>query len=106
VVVLDGHVVIDSSQGLTFIPVEVFERIGPELIVFVSGDAEVISAQRNEDITRLRPRRSPAELRRQQTAAHDWAKELASRLGISFKMIEAGEIVALKDILNDMQGKT
>lgn len=40
-VALDAHVAIDTPKGLTFIPAEVFERIGPDLMVFVSGDGFV-----------------------------------------------------------------
>lgn len=103
VVLLDAHVVIDTPSGLTLIPSEVFKLIGPDLIVFVSGDAEKISVQRSNDLTRRRPRRSPTELSLQQTIAHDRAAELAQHLGVSFATVKAGDIGALKDTLNNLQ---
>lgn len=104
-VALDAHVAIDTPEGLTLIPAEVFERIAPDLMVFVSGDTKKISAQRQDDLTRRRPSRSPLELSRQQTATREWAKELAQHLGISFITVASGDIDALTDTLTELQDK-
>ena len=98
-IILDAHVVIDTIDGLTFISHDIFERIDPILIIFVSGVTEEISARRQAEGTRRRLQRTPEELGQQQTVAHDWAQEIAHRLGTHFVKINAGDIETLNNTL-------
>ena len=98
-IILDAHVVIDTIDGLTFISHEVFERIDPIQIIFVSGVTEEMSARRQTDGARRRLQRTPEELGQQQTVAHDWAKEIAHRLGTHIVKINADDIETLNNTL-------
>lgn len=69
VVVLDGHSVIDTPQGLICIPPIVFARLGVSLFVFLADDAAAIADRRRQDQTRRRPTRTNDELERHQTEA-------------------------------------
>ena len=69
VVVLDGHSVIDTPQGLICIPPIIFAQLGVSLFVFLADDAAAIADRRRQDQTRRRPTRTSDELERHQNEA-------------------------------------
>lgn len=95
-VLLDAHVVIDTSEGLEVIATDVFRQIGPSMFVFVWGAPDTILALRSQDEGRLRPDRTLEELVKQQTIAHARTLALAESLGVPAKTIDAGDVAALR----------
>lgn len=98
-VVLDAHTLIDTPHGLTSIATEVFERINPDMFVFVAGAPEDILAHRSRDDSRKRPQRTLEELAEQQSAAQLRTEEIATQLRIPLNTIEAGDVAALRHVL-------
>jgi adenylate kinase len=79
-VVLDGHVIIDTPTGLVEVPPYLFKSLGVSKIIVLTETPEEILRRRNLDRTRTRPLRSLDDLRMQQErtvlAAHRVALEL------------------------------
>jgi adenylate kinase len=61
-IVLDGHTVIDTPDGLVEISPSVFSAIDVSRFVVLVDDAEKIASRRLSDRRRTRPFRSPEEL--------------------------------------------
>lgn len=61
-IVLDGHTVIDTPEGLVEISPSVFSAIYVSRFVVLVDDAEKIALRRSLDTRRTRPFRSPEEL--------------------------------------------
>jgi adenylate kinase len=61
-IVLDGHTVIDTPNGLITIEPEVFEALGVTQFIFIADDPEAIHTRRVNDSSRNRPNRSAREL--------------------------------------------
>lgn len=61
-IVLDGHTVIDTTNGLVEISPSVFSAIDVSRFVVLIDDVETIALRRLSDTRRTRPIRSPEEL--------------------------------------------
>lgn len=61
-IVLDGHTIIDTPDGLVEISPSVFSAIDVSRFVVLVDDAEKIALRRLSDTRRARPSRSPQEL--------------------------------------------
>ncbi|MFG1180815.1 ATP-binding protein [Xanthobacter versatilis] len=61
-IVLDGHTIIDTPDGLVEISPSVFSAIDVSRFVVLVDDAEKIALRRLSDTRRTRPSRSPQEL--------------------------------------------
>jgi adenylate kinase len=69
IVILDGHSVIDTPQGLTPISPLVFGVLAVEQLIFLSENPSTIAQRRELDKSRNRPARSVLELEWHQDAA-------------------------------------
>jgi adenylate kinase len=61
-IVLDGHTVIDTPNGLITIEPKVFEALGVTQFIFIADETTAIALRRANDHTRNRPQRSASEL--------------------------------------------
>jgi adenylate kinase len=61
-IILDGHTVIDTPNGLTTIEPSVFAALGVTEFIFIADDPEAIHTRRVNDSSRNRPNRSAREL--------------------------------------------
>ncbi|MEH6722201.1 MAG: ATP-binding protein [Qipengyuania sp.] len=98
-VVFDGHTVIDGPDGLTTIPVDVFEALGLCLIVHLEADPAVIQRNRKQDSHRERPSLDIDILRNHQIFSRRHAIVVAQALGIDCLVIQAEEISKLEAYL-------
>ncbi|HXS50202.1 MAG TPA: AAA family ATPase [Sphingomicrobium sp.] len=81
-VVLDGHVLIDSDNGMIKIPSSVFGDIGCDHIAVLTDDPHEIWQRRRNDVSRKRPSRSVQDLNEQQELICIVAAQIAGELGI------------------------
>ncbi|MEQ9396130.1 ATP-binding protein [Haliea sp.] len=90
-VVLDGHVIIDSEKGITLIPSQVFADLEVNLIVHLEADPIKISQHRAGDANRSRPQLPAKTLFLHQQRSKQHARDLASDLGIGFLEATPGD---------------
>ncbi|AWK89856.1 ATP-binding protein [Azospirillum thermophilum] len=100
-VVLDGHVVIDTPTGLTEIPPSVFLSIGVSRFLALVDDVRNIALRRSSDSQRKRPLRSIEELAEHQERSVLAAYRAALALGAPLFVLPLTEdldIAALLDL--------
>lgn len=81
-IILDGHVLIDTPNGLIEIKSEVFRILGVDKFIVLTDNPEEIYQHRLRDGTRRRPNRSIEELRVQQEQSIIVAHRIALELHI------------------------
>ncbi|MCB0310232.1 MAG: AAA family ATPase [Bdellovibrionales bacterium] len=91
IVVLDGHTVIDTPDGLVPISSSVFVALEVSLFVFVKGEPEQILAQREADLSRNRPQLDLEDIRRHQVEALKATLGLALKLSVPLEVICSGD---------------
>lgn len=98
-IVLDGHTVIDTPNGLTEISSSVFSDIGVTEFVFIAEEPSIIFERRLNDVSRSRPVRSAEELRTHQEVALLTAFKSALTLQKPLTILFGSEISKLRSIL-------
>lgn len=100
-VVLDGHTVIDGSDGLVEVPSYVFASLKLQHLVFLQEEPRTILDRRAGDAVRRRPQRSVEELYSHQLAGLSAATKIALELNIPMTIITPSHsrefLVVLKD---------
>lgn len=91
-IVMDGHVVIDSSDGLEELPVDVFRALGITKMVHLEAEPECISLNRSNDTTRRRPTHNQETLSQHQLASRAHAKSIAAELKVDFHIVTHSDI--------------
>lgn len=90
-IIFDGHSVIDAGDQLVEIPVEVIRALAPAGLVFIKDEPAAIIARRAGDRTRIRPVRSEDEIQSHQKRAQVLCEQYAETLGVSLKVVQAGD---------------
>jgi adenylate kinase len=98
-VVLDAHVVIDTPNGLEFVPYYVFSKLTPSLFIFINDNPQAILQRRLRDGARSRPFRDVEDLARQQSQALAAAGQIAADLSLPFYITPAGDVEGLTALL-------
>lgn len=88
-IIFDGHSVIDNGQELVCVPVSIFEKIGPDSIIFLNETPEIIFNRRQKDIDRTRPHRTLEQIANYQRIALGQAKLYGQKLAIPFTIMNA-----------------
>jgi adenylate kinase len=88
-IIFDGHSVIDNDHRLVEIPCEVIEALLPSGLILVQADAFAIARRRAEDLARIRPNRTAAEIGMHQDRARIVCTEYAKRLHLALHIIDA-----------------
>ena len=99
-VIMDGHVVIDSSDGLTKLPVDVFRSLGITTVVHLEADPARIAANRAGDTARDRPTNDTSTLAAQQEASRAHADSIATALDVGFHILGHDDVARLASILS------
>lgn len=99
IVVLDGHTVIDTPNGLTTIEPNVFAALGVTEFIFIADDPELIHARRSNDSSRNRPNRLARELALHQEQAVLAAFRAALILGVPLHMLSPRQLGGLLELL-------
>ncbi len=99
IVILDGHVVIDTDTGLTKLPTNVFRQLGVASMVHLETDPARIAANRAGDNARERPIYDIDTLAAQQEASREHAKKIAAELDIDLHLVKHGHVELLASIL-------
>jgi adenylate kinase len=86
-IIMDGHVVIDSGDGLKELPVDVFRELGITRMVHLEAEPARISTNRSNDTTRQRPAYDQETLSQHQLASRAYAKSIAAALNIEFHVV-------------------
>ena len=97
-IILDGHTVIDTPQGLEPIPCAVFAKLKIDGIVFLKGDPSVILRQRSEDKNRNRPNLTVAQIAEQQERSLSITRDICNELSVPCEVVEAGRTPQLFSI--------
>jgi adenylate kinase len=100
IVVLDGHVVIDSPSGLVDIDSAVFKSIGVTHLVCLVEDPCEILRRRTSDIARARPDRSLNYIEEYQIHAQGVGFKISLSLGIPFTVLPSGCLEWMDHILS------
>jgi adenylate kinase len=103
VVIMDGHVVIDSADGIQEIPTTVFEHVGITLMVHLEADPILISQNRARDNARNRPVYTAQVLSALQERSRKRAIEVASTLAVEYVGIRHEDVTAFADLLQNQQ---
>lgn len=101
VVILDGHVVIDSPDGLTPIDSQVFERIGVDLIAHLEADPFQVFCNRQKDISRERPVLEIEDISTHQRRSLAEARRVAEDLGVKLVRLTHDDAVAFGRTLSN-----
>lgn len=94
IVVMDGHVVIHSAEGLVPIDSRVFSCLGVNLIAHLEADPAQIHSNRAMDSSRQRPQLSVHDLHYHQKRSLDEARRVADDLGIELKTLRQDDVDA------------
>ena len=87
-IVVDCHTIIDTPDGLQYIPASTFEAIGITDFLFLKINSNEIFKRRSKDISRSRPERSVEELAAQQEIALQSARKISKILNVSFTVLQ------------------
>lgn len=98
-IIFDGHSLIDNGQGLVVIPIQIFRKIAPDIIIFIEENPEVIVSRRLADVSRTRPQRTVRELSEQQTLAKDTANEYGRVLSAPCHIVHSGDFEVFEYLL-------
>ena len=90
-IVLDGHTIIDTPDGLVEIPPSVFSAIDVSRFVVLVDDVEKIALRRLSDTRRTRPARSYEELGEHQERSVLAAYHAAFALGVPLFVVPLNE---------------
>lgn len=94
-VIMDGHVVIDSSAGLQELPADVFRALGIAKMVHLEAEPARISTNRSNDASRRRPTHDLETLSQHQLASRAHAKSIAAALSVEFHIVTHNDIAHL-----------
>lgn len=100
-IVLDGHTVIDTPNGLQPIPVAVFKSLDIRMFVFLKADPANIKLQRDRDGSRSRPILTVEEIDHHQETALAITVRIADELSLPFATISYMDGKALSELLRD-----
>lgn len=87
VVLLDGHLLIDSDQGPVEIPLDVVRRFRLDAMTFICDKPDQISLRRKHDPNRKRAVRSTEYIAQEQLNACEIVERHARELGIPFATV-------------------
>ncbi len=94
-IIMDGHVVIDSGEGLTKISSDVFRALDVKAIVHLEADSPRLAQNRSRDTFRSRPRYDSDILKMHQDISRSHARSIASNLRIDFYIVEHHDVSTL-----------
>ena len=100
-VILDGHTVIDTPNGLVRIEPSVFGALGIQKFVLVVDGPDAIHRRRAGDTTRKRPVRSAAELDKHQNEALLAAYAAACLLGIPLHVFPISDLAGILSVIRN-----
>lgn len=98
-IVLDGHTVIDTINGLVEISPAVFSAIGVSRFVVLIDDVEKIALRRLSDTKRMRPIRSIEELAEHQERSLLSAYRAALTLGVPVYAVPMSHILDVSNFI-------
>jgi adenylate kinase len=103
-ILFDAHMLIDASEKVVEIPLEIFSKINPSQFIFLHEDPNIILDRRLGDASRKRPNRSFEEIRSQQNRSLDIVKEYAQQLNIPLSHYTSQELISQKHIFSPVLG--
>lgn len=92
-VVLDGHSIIDTPDGIKEIDPRVFEELSLSHVIFLADNPSAIYLRRGNDITRNRPPREERELGYQQNIALISAWKISIHVGVPLSIVDHSQLI-------------
>ena len=105
-IVLDGHVLVDTPDDLIEIPVAVFDELGVEHFIVLQEHPSNIYNQRLQDETRTRPQRTEVELADHQQWSIVAIADIALQLGCPVSLLTSNHEDELMRILSSETYRT
>lgn len=99
IVILDGHTVVDTPNGLVEIAPAVFAGLGIARFVLVVDEAEAVRQRRSGDKTRNRPERTAEELDEHQKAALLAAYEAARVMAVPLHVFSVSDVEGIRAVI-------
>ena len=91
-VIMDGHVVIDSGAGIQELPADVFRALGIAKMIHLEAEPARISINRSNDTSRRRPTHDLETLSQHQLASRTHANCIADALSVEFHIVTFNDI--------------
>lgn len=98
-IVLDAHMLIDTSAGLVEIPPSVFDQCNVSRFVVLKEEPKIIAERRAKDANRKRPVISKSELTDHQNLTIQTALRAGKTLGVPVDVIASGNVAELERIV-------
>lgn len=95
-ILLDGHTVIDTTEGLRAIPSDVFEALGINEFIMLHDSPDVIARRRSADKSRQRPQLSVQTIEEHQNSTIVATAQISRELNIPLLLTSSK---LLKDIV-------
>jgi len=90
-IILDGHTVIDTPQGLEPIPANVFKLLEIDMFVFLGAKPEVIKRQRENDDSRNRPKIDIEAIDQQQQIAIKLTRKISQENSVQCEIVQSND---------------
>lgn len=100
-IVLDGHILIDSTMGIIEVEPEVFQALEIQHFVVLQAPPGSIFEQRRKDEQRKRPDRSVTELNHQQQWSTAAVNAAGSQIGVPVTILESDPATRIIELLRD-----
>jgi len=94
-IIMDGHVVIDSGEGLIKISSDVFKALDVKAMLHLEADPPRLAQNRSRDTSRSRPRYDSEILKMHQDMSRRHARSIAESLRIDFHIVEHDDVSTL-----------
>jgi len=97
-VIFDGHLLIDTENGLIEVPQTVIAELQPKLLVHVEADPTLISSRRHADHNRTRPLRRTRTLAAHQARSRAMCRVYAEKAKIAMRTLQSDDVSGLLSI--------
>lgn len=98
-IIMDGHVAVDSGKGLTKLSSDVFKALDVMAMVHLEAEPTRISKNRSQDTSRSRPRYDTETIRQHQEISRAHARFIAENLRIGFHIVTHDDVTHLAKLL-------
>lgn len=100
-IIIDGHVVIDTGAGFQEFPADVFRALGITKMVHLEAKPSLIKTNRSSDTSRRRPAHDQETLSQHQFSSRAHANRIAVALNVEFHIATHDDIEHLAFALRE-----
>lgn len=98
-IILDAHAIIDKGTHIDKVEIDVFVRMGFDILIVLVAAPDVIARQRSHDCERIRPQLSADEIMEHQNLSNEHAIRIAGKMGIPCVIVSYEQVDFLATVL-------